>query len=279
MIFKKNPRSIFLQKKMAIDLNNFKNMFLISSNCASNCETEEIKGLNLVKNTVLNQTLQSFLYTCGTDLVLTFTPFNPQDLQGLLVGVKLWYYQNMIRTQNGDINKFFYDNALLFYNDLKSYIHAHFTKYTKSRLYITGISMGGALSQAFFYHIKNLDKKIIITTFGSPRIGDVKLRDWFCQQKNLKISNYALFKKFGLYKKVDPVITFPHRNKTQLYVNNANLLMIYNKVIKKNVDCHIDQPDISITIPSLIKRLFVSCELDKYWEDIHNIDEYYESIF
>ena len=260
---------------MLVDLNNLKNMFVIAD-CRTN---NKHKGLKLVKNTVLNQTLQSFLYKSGKDLVLTFTSYEPTDLKGLWTGVMIWYYQNMVTTPFGSMNQFFHDKSLIFYNDMKEDIQKHFTKHSKGYLYITGISMGGAMSQAFYYHIQPI-QKTIITTFGSPRIGDMNLRDWFysCCKNKLSICNYALFKQFGLCKRVDPVITFPHKDNKQRYVNNSNLIMIYKNILSNNAEYSIDQDDIHITVSHIICNFLVSSELDKYWQEIHNIDEYYNGL-
>ena len=269
--------------KKTIELNNLKNMFIISANCGSNDNFSENTNFRLIKKTQLNHILKSFLYiNTNNDLVLVFSDYTTTGIKGYFTGIKMWYYQNMISTVVGNINQFFYDNSLLFYKDIKPYIQNHLKSFPNCNLFITGIGVGGAMSQAFYYHISNymsyFNVKIIINTFGSPRLGDYRLRDWFFDQPNLSIRNYALLKKFGYYKRVDPVITFPHKTDNYHYVNNANLVMIYNNKICNNSECHIDQDDMTITIPSMIKRLFIPSDVFEYWKDIHTINEYYENI-
>lgn len=271
--------------KKTIELNNLKNMFIVSASCGRNDNFSENTNFRLIKKTQLNQILKSYLYiNTNNDLVLVFSDYSSVSagIKSYFTSIKLWYYQNMISTFVGNINQFFYDNALLFYNDLKPYIQNHFSSFPNCNLFITGIGLGGALTQAFYYHISDyisyLNVKIVINTFGSPRIGDYRLREWFYGQPNLSIHNYALFKKFGFYKRVDPVITFPPETNHYHYVNNANLIMIYNNKISNDAEYHIDQDDMTITIPNMIKRIFVSSDIFKYWNDIHTVDEYYTNI-
>jgi len=57
-------------------------------------------------------------------------------------------------------------------------------------LYITGHSLGGALSTIFGYYISNkINKNINIITFGSPRVGDINFYENFN-----KISNISLLR-------------------------------------------------------------------------------------
>tara|TARA_B110000908_G_C10168476_1_gene409619 strand:+ start:229 stop:894 length:666 start_codon:yes stop_codon:yes gene_type:complete len=216
------------------------------------------------------------MYKNGKDLVLTFSPYEPGCISSLFVGVQIWYYQNIMK--NG-MNQFFHDKSLLFYTTFKDVILSHFKNHPTGHLYITGISMGGALSQCFYYHLrKDMNCNTTIMTFGSPRVGDATLRGWFYDQAKLKIVNYALFKKFGLCKRIDPVVTLPHMDTTQHYTNNANLQMMYHNKISDLAEASIDQDDFRLSVGSFVKKIFVTSALDKYWEEIHNIGEYYDGL-
>jgi hypothetical protein len=143
----------------------------------------------------------------------------------------------------------------------------------KGKLYITGISLGGALGQCFYYNLcnnTNFNKKTIITTFGSPRIGDVKLKAWFINKKT-KIYNIVLFKKYEIYRKPDPVCLFPGYDN---YTNNSNLFMLINNQLVPYADNYIPED-----LPKMdIYNLFTNGDISKEWNDIHDIGEYYEHL-
>jgi len=263
---------------MSIDLDNIQNMFLIAD-----CHNNDQPDLQLVKKYNYNSIIKGILYKYKSNLIITFGCYDycGDVFSFASTGFQLWYYQNMKKIGCLGINTFFHNYSKLIYNEFESYINDHIKAFPKGHIYITGISMGGALSQCFYYHFKQTTQssyRVSISTFGSPRIGDANLRKWFMNntKSGLTINNYVLFKLIDGYKKADPVVLFPHCSTSNCYVNNAKLTMIFNKQIEKSVNASniIDQPDTDITLKSLI----CGSHYSKYWDEIHDLEQYYNNL-
>lgn len=191
-----------------------------------------------------------------TTAIITFSPFDFKDYRSLKTGFQLIFYQNIQNMGNVGMNSFF--------NTVSSYF-CEKVKFPPdvTKLYITGISMGGAIGQCFYYHfVQNHKMPTKIFSFGSPRVGDKNLHDWF--EKNVDIKNYVLVKN----NKIDPVCLFPSGGE---YINNANLKTI-GRISK------ISQPDTEITFKSLLYNFGLERSVSELWDEIHNISEYYESL-
>jgi hypothetical protein len=249
-----------------IDLNNITNLFTIAD-CHN---STEFKDLKLIKNIKFDDTIQSFLYQHGKDYILTFTPYDYKNAYSYIkTGFEILYNKDLIKVKHGYINNFFNNYSIKFVDSMKT----EMTK-LKGKLYITGISLGGALGQSFYYNLcnnTNFNRKTFITTFGSPRIGDTNLKLWFLNQTNTKIYNIVLFKKYEIYRKPDPVCLFPGYDN---YTNNANLFMLLNNQLVPNADNYIPED-----LPKMnIYNLFMNEDISKEWSDIHDIGEYYSQL-
>lgn len=257
-----------------IDLTNLKNLFVIA-----NCRTHnEHQILPVIKYVAMNQPVfclfqyeqsECYIYEQKEDLIMTFTCYDATDLMSLWYGLKMWSKQNLNKM---GMYQFLADLASDYYEQLKPFLNTHFKKYPKGNLYITGISIGGALSQIFYYYLKqDFDPLTNITTFGSPRIGNQKLKNWYLDQKKLTLSNYVLF---NADKQVDPIVVCPQSNEKQPYVNNANLIMLYqNKITPHVVEHELNeqkQPDTALTIASLISS--------DHWDEGQNVTAYFKGL-
>lgn len=249
---------------MSIDLDNLSNMYLLTYtsdnfNQLSLYWTETIGGIKCK------------IYRHNSTLIVTFSPFNCDNcLDYFRIGGKIVWQQDMIDCGVGKMNRFFHNVSKEFADRLR-------LKNPKfSNLIISGMSMGAALGQCFYYHFRP-SVKTTIHAFGSPRVGDSNLRNWFQSQKKLKITNYALFKLVNNVKKIDPVCLFPSCRYGP-YVNNANMTMLYDGKIINQAEYSIDGPDTDITLMSIISN----CGLDKnsgyLWDLIHDTDEYYYAV-
>ena len=247
-----------------IDLDNIENLFMIA-----NCHNfkPDFKQLASIE---YDATIKGFLYEYRNNYIVTFTPYDYKGLLSYLkTGMKLLYNQDLTRLEDGGMNSFFYRYSLRFFEDMKPF----FTKKVK-KIYVTGISMGGAMSQCFYYHLHSIlppSTSTILYTFGSPRIGDGKLMQWFTRQKKLHLKNIFLLKlvqQDGITQRIyDPVCTFPNREE---YINNANLYgLCHNKLLSDGTSL-IDRELYEFTLCNL----FFSSALSKAWEETHNIEEY-----
>ncbi len=251
-----------------IDLNNIANLFSIAD-CHN---STEFKGLKLIKNVKFDDTIQSFLYKYGKDYILTFTPYDYKNAYSYLkTGFEILYNKDLIKVHHGFMNNFFYTYSTKFVDNMKNELST-----LKGKLYITGISLGGALGQSFYYNLcnnTNFDRKTYITTFGAPRIGDTNLKLWFINKMktNMTIYNIVLFKKYEIYRKPDPVCLFPGYDN---YTNNANLFMLIDNQLVPNADIYIPED-----LPKMnVYNLFMNGDISKEWGDIHDIGEYYEHL-
>ena len=243
-----------------IDIDNIENLFTIAD-----CHNFMNDQMTLVKCVSFDNTVKGFLYEYEGDYIMTFTPYDYKGLYSFVkTGIKLLWKQDMVKVDHGRMNRFFHDYSLMFYKEFEPY----FKDINYKKLYITGISMGGAMGQCFYYHLRNhlRNRKTIIYAFGSPRIGDQELNDWFMSDRELEIKNIVLFKFYGSGKKADPVCTFPNQ---QDYVFNPNFYMLYEHQMFGNGTSYIK------TNPTFkIRDLFYGSETCELWENIHNIGEY-----
>lgn len=249
---------------MEVDLKNLLNMYLLTYTSESFdlpvwCE-EQIGGI------------KCRIYKTQGTLIVTFSPFNCENwLDYLRIGGKLVWQQDMVSCGSaGKMNRFFHNVSREFVKCIRE-------KNPKfSKMIITGMSMGAALGQCFYYHFKPRVQTRIYA-FGSPRIGDIRLRNWFENQKKLKITNYALFKLIDNVKRIDPVCLFPSCAYGQ-YVDNAHMTMIYNRKIVEQAEYFIYGHDTEITPWSVFYNCGLSKKVRKLWDLIHDTDEYYDQL-
>ena len=208
------------------------------------------------------------VYKINKTMIVTFSPFHCEKLIDYFrIGGKLIWQQDMVDCVVGKMNRFFHNVSQNFARRIRD------KKPKFSKLIITGMSMGAALGQCFYYHFKPLVETKIYA-FGSPRIGDADLRSWFEKQRHLTITNYGLFKLVDGFKRIDPVCLFPSC-KYGLYVNNANMTMLYDGQIVAQAEYIIDGPDTEITPLSILCNCGLDKETSRLWDLIHDTDEYF----
>jgi hypothetical protein len=258
---------------MSIDLENISNMYLLTytSETFDNMKVWYEKERNGIRLKI---------YKYGKKMIVCFSPFNCEKIiHHLYNGAMILWKQDTINIDIGNVNRFFYDISLELSKEIMSKIRDFFFS-GKKKLIITGMSLGGALGQCFYIHFRNLigDYQTTIHSFGSPRIGDIKLAKWFISQNKLEITNYGLFElDSDNIKRIDPVCLFPSR-KYGNYVNNVNLKMIFRKQIVDHAEYNIDQPDTEITPLSIICNLGLDKKTSELWDKIHDTDLYFSNI-
>lgn len=267
------------------DLENAKNMFIIAD-----CHDlyDMASDMVIVKTVEFNATTKAYVYKCASspgEYVLTFTPFDFKSIGSFIrTGVALIRNQHLVNV-GGTVrmNCFFNAISAKFINKLLDYLQS----LRISTLHMTGISMGGAMAQCFYYHAcrGGLNCSVSISTFGAPRIGNLAMFNWFrkraTSKKNpLVIKNYALFKLFEGLRKIDPVCLFPASTqmKDYRYCNNYALTMIFDGGFYEHADYHIDQPDTNITFRSLAWNFGLDVRTAEYWDKIHDIGVYFKAL-
>ena len=260
--------------KMSTKLKNVKNMFIIAD-----CHNDHIfpKDMQMVCSYFYNKTLGGFIYTCGNDVVITFSSCIGSFVS---TGCQIVCWQSMTKLEDGRaMNSFFHTYAGVFYKEFFPTLKRCIKK--RSKVYITGISMGGTLSLGFYYYMrKDFTNFCQLMTFGAPRIGNRQLKDWFREEcdNNLDLNNYVLFKTFDNTRKADPVALLPIRTRQNPYVDNLFMIMIYEHRFC-SANRMIEQPDTNISFCSILYGLFFQTEQSKWWDEIHNIEEYYSALF
>lgn len=124
---------------------------------------------------------------------------------------KDWYYDLLIMKHklNDDIkvHSGFYkqltENNV--YNKIVSEVKKCLETYKDFSIYITGHSLGGALSTLFGYMLSNeIDNKITVVSFASPRVGNYKWKQAFNAKTNLThfrvTNNRDIITAFPMYR-------------------------------------------------------------------------------
>jgi triacylglycerol lipase len=117
-----------------------------------------------------------------------------------------WYYDlhNVKKQIKGNIyvHGGFYDQLRPSLNLLINMVTGLMDQYPYYSIYITGHSLGGALSTLFGYYISHeTDREINVISFASPRVGNSSWRDSFKSKENLNHTRVT--------NKHDPVPHFP----------------------------------------------------------------------
>jgi hypothetical protein len=253
-----------IMKMSKVDLSDLSNIYLLTYTSTvydqiSVWYEEQIEGITCR------------IYKIEKTMIVTFSPFDCQNfIDYFRIGGKLVWQQDMIDCKDGKMNRFFHNVSQNFVDRIRA------KKPKFSKLIITGMSMGAALGQCFYYHFKpSVNTKIY--AFGSPRIGDANLRSWFEKRNSLTIANYALFRLVDGCKRIDPVCLFPSC-KYGVYVNNSNMKMLYEGQLFDQAEYIIDGPDTEITLLSILCNCGLDKETSHLWDLIHDTDKYYSMI-
>lgn len=264
------------------NLKDTRNMLRIADCLNPDNVPEDVK---LQRTVVLSESLKALLYQCGRDLIITFTPFEMGSFRdGMTLGVNLMFKQDIVPIYSADVthrmgmNRFFDEYGRKF----RDLLYQNVAKPLLGDLYLTGIGTGGALAHAFYYHVSNHrnDFSARITTFGSPRVGDIGFAAWLDQRRTrhkLQIYNYSLCQNYRQGYRIDPWTLFPSREQGE-YVNNLNMLVLYNGGVYNLEEKSLDQLDMHIPFNDLISQVSgVTIDNCFLWDDIHDIDKYWKA--
>lgn len=101
--------------------------------------------------------------------------------------VKNWISDiNFLKTKyafcdNGcEVHRGFYEDYQDIMNTVKASVQNYTAVFKKSKLIVTGHSLGAALSTHAVAHLTHLGIKVdLFYNLGSPRVGDAKFHEWF----------------------------------------------------------------------------------------------------
>jgi len=249
----------------------------------------------------LSKTVKCVIFRDKSVLTISFSSLTYQTLANFLyTGYQLIMYQNLEDIDKDDricncfssstnmkMNSFFKYWAKRFFDQAKDII-AKFIQENDFRerksIILTGMSMGGAMAQCFFYYLEMFrvsvdynNIEIHVKSFGSPRIGNQALKNWFNMFGN-NVINYTIciqLDEKGMT--CDPVCYFPSSDYG--YVNNHNLKYMHNK---REFDYSLIQnrgKNTCITFMNFFRELtFIKKDDLKLWVKIHQFDEYMKNL-
>ena len=239
----------------------------------------------LVSVIELSKTIKCVVFRVKSCLKISFSSLTYHTLFDFLyTGYQIIMYQNLEQVDDTFIkmNSFFKYWAKKFFIKLENIIKEFIQEKGAKNILLTGMSMGGAMSQCFFYYLmssKIIPEKIIINVkaFGSPRIGNDTLNNWFMAYKN-NIINYTICVSHNDEIVSDPVCYFP--SAYHGYVNNFNLQFRYNKKI---YDSYLSignyNKDTDITFSNFFREWsFIKKDDLKIWIITHQYDPYMKNL-
>lgn len=236
-------------------------------------------GHEWVETIEFSKTLKCVLFRSENTLRLSFSSFTFQTIFNFInVGFQLLQYQNIVTVddeKNIGMNAFFSHWASRFLERTTEYIVDFLAKNENAEIVLQGMSMGGAMSQCFYYYLMNSDirmgKSIVrVVAFGSPRVGNSQLREWFAEQRF--IVNYAICIPLDGKVMGDPVCYFPSAKLG--YSNNHNMTHMNEKNVY-NGDFHNSASDTDVNFKNFLSDLsFIKKDDLRVWCVVHTFEEY-----
>lgn len=234
------------------------------------------EGTHFVETVYMSGTMKGVMFkeNDSNTAYISFSSLVPFWFLDFLV--KGWYIikdQELVDCGNGiQMNRFFHYWSKLF---VERFIPV-LGKTQIDKLVITGMSMGGAMSQCFAYNLltqlgDTRHFKVEVLAFGSPRVGNAELGKWLTE--NVTIVNYSVVVKIGDKFWGDPACYFPC---SEGYVNNPNLkLKRMGEEFCGSVES--DSTDISFTT---LKRewSFVPLSVLPAWNKAHQFHTYMDNL-
>jgi hypothetical protein len=209
---------------------------------------------------------------------ISFSSFTFQNIFNFInVGYQLIKNQNIETVDeksNVGMNSFFLYWSKMFFARAKETIISFMKEKCSRKIIIQGMSMGGAMSQCFYYHLKNStlpEYNVSVMAFGSPRIGNNELRNWFLHVK-ADVINYSICVEVDGKLMGDPVCYFPTEKRG--YVNNYNLTIKNSNEVYCGYFHNMDS-DTDVSFKNFCKEwTFIKKEDLKIWQAVHNFEEY-----
>ena len=168
------------------------------------------KGATRVACFAVSPILRAYLWRSGADHLLSFSPVDfGSYIHGMFVRTNFMLKQDLVSVhrsmdqQSYRMNHFAYDYGKRFaapslVERLQTEIleHGHKRDGRCGTLHLVGMGIGGLLALSFYFFLTQTFTPVFtrIVTFGSPRLGDSELREWFrdCIKHNLLlVTNYC----------------------------------------------------------------------------------------
>jgi hypothetical protein len=233
-------------------------------------------GYRFVEAVEFSKTVKCIIFRNDTEMKVSFSSFTFQNLFNFLnIGYQLLSYQGIkMLDENIGMNSFFYYWSNEFWKRTKKVITEFTDEQDTNTLILTGMSMGAAMAQCFYYHFKNSNLSIANTrvlAFGSPRIGNSGIQDWFNNQNDI-ITNYTICSTVGKHIMVDPVCLFP--SEKHGYVNNKCLTVMNNRKVYTQEPYNM-KSDTDVNFMNFWNEWsFIKNDDLKVWEAVHQFEEY-----
>ncbi|BAU80133.1 class 3 lipase [Tokyovirus A1] len=220
-------------------------------------------------------------------LVFVFSPFLPQNLyQEISLGFGTMC-DTSIEPKSG-----VHSGILSMSSEFtKNIISCISNQGTTPKIWLVGMSMGGAMAKASLWHIRATGWRgeAEIVTFGCPRIGNAKFCGWL--KNNASADSFSAVLVTNDERKVvaDPVSLFPPKDKG--YEDCPFSWFLHNKVLFWSDWLRSTQSDLDITISGCLAGLLNFEDVKKYgmsnmgigernreWEIAHNPQAYFDNL-
>lgn len=181
-------------------INSFENQTIVDD------ILENYKKLEIIKCYKNSKGLKSILCIDHKDNQLILAIKGSDQINDILNDIKtlkIRLFENDDSSIHSGFSEIFVDNLIneLILKDILEILK----NYENYKLYITGHSLGGALSILFSYYLsKNINQDINVITYGSPKIGDFKFYENFNKVKNIKLTR--------IINDNDIIVSFPKIN-------------------------------------------------------------------
>lgn len=126
----------------------------------------------------LDATSKFFYY-----LVLVFRGTLPWDVKNWISDINFLKKKYPFCDDNCEVHRGFYEDYEDIQDSVRLAVANYSTTYKKKFFYVTGHSLGAALSTFAVAHMIHLGVKVdLFYNLGSPRVGDARFHDWFTRK-------------------------------------------------------------------------------------------------
>nr|WRK65132.1 class 3 lipase [Marseillevirus futianmevirus] len=159
------------------------------------------------------------------------------------------------------------------------------------KIWLVGMSMGGALAKASLWHIRasGWRGEAEVVTFGCPRVGNAKFCSWFKDNSSTESFSAVLVTNDGRRIVADPVSLFPPKERG--YEDCPSTWFLHNKVLFWSDWLRTTQPELDITVSGCLLGLLNIEDVKKYgfsnmgigernrdWEIAHSPQAYFDNL-
>lgn len=247
----------------------------VANNVVSNLWIPE--GYALVKAIEFSKTMKCIIFRKSNEMKISFSSFTFQNVFNFLnIGYQLLAGQELqMLDESIGMNSFFHYWSYEFFKEAEKVITDFSNEDGTENLVLTGMSMGGAMSQCFYYHVKNsalMSKlNVSVLAFGSPRVGNAGLQKWFDEQGD-SVTNYTICSEVDGKIMVDPVCLFPP--KKYGYVNNKSLTVYHSRKVYEGKPFNM-YTDTDVSFANFWEEwTFIKNADQMVWDVVHQFNEY-----